>query len=203
MQPRAKSAMCRLGRVAVFIPTFAAPAAAAPITRTYDVTVNNVHDMTGNNVAAPFNPVIGSFTVTFDPALGTIVNQTNGVTVNSLNVTVGSPIAFSYSATNTDEVQIGGLDQGTGGLTDGLGDFLVDIFNASGPAPSFGKMEYTIFATTVATGQFSSFGPSSLADGTVTLVPGLAVPEPPMFALFLTGGLLSVAVHRRRKSGNA
>jgi hypothetical protein len=200
---RAKSAMCRLGRVAVFIPAFAVPAAAAPITRTYDVTVNNVHDMTGNNVAAPVNPVIGSFTVTFDPALGTIVNQTSGITVNSLNVTVGSAIAFSYNAANTNEVQIGGLDQGTGGLTDGLSDFLVDIFDASGPQPLFGNMEYTIFATTAATGQFSSFGPSSGADGTVTLVPGFAVPEPPMFALFLTGGLLSVAVQRRRKSGNA
>ena len=154
-------------------------------------------------MAAPFNPVIGSFTVTFDPALGTIVNQTSGITVNSLNVTVGSPIAFSYSRANTDEVQIGGVDQGTGGLTDGLSDFLVDIFDAAGAQPLFGNMEYTIFATTVATGQFSSFGISSRADGTVTVVPALAVPEPPMFALFLAGGLLSGAVKRWRQSRQA
>jgi hypothetical protein len=146
---------------------------------------------------------MASFTVTFDPALGIIANQTSGLTVNSLNVTVGSPIAFSYNAANTAEVQIGGLEQGTGGLTDGLSDFLLDIFDASGPTPLFGNMEYTISATTAATGQFSSFGPSSTADGTVTLAPGLAVPEPPMFALFLAGGLLSGAVRRRRKSGNA
>ncbi|HEY2616572.1 MAG TPA: PEP-CTERM sorting domain-containing protein [Acetobacteraceae bacterium] len=200
---KVKSAACRLGPVAILVLALAVPAAAAPITRTYDVTVNNVHDLTGNNVAAPFNPVVGSFTVTFDPALLTIVNQTSGITVNSLNLTVASPIAFSYSAANTDEVQIGGLDQGTGGLTDGLSDFLVDIFDASGQQPFFGNMTYTISATTVATGQFSDFGPSSRADGTVTVVPGLAVPEPPMSVLFLAGGLLSVAVKRRGKSRNA
>jgi hypothetical protein len=79
----------------------------------------------------------------------------------------------------------------------------VDIFDASGQQPFFGNMTYTISATTVATGQFSDFGPSSRADGTVTVVPGLAVPEPPMSVLFLAGGLLSVAVKRRGKSRNA
>ncbi len=200
---KAKSGACRLGPVAILVMALAVPAAAAPITRTYDVTVNNIHDLTGNNVAAPFNPVIGSFTVTFDPALDTIANQTSGLMVNSLNVTVGSPIAFSYSAANTDEVQIGGVDEGTGGLTDGLSDFLVDIFDASGPQPFFGNMDYTIFATTVESGQFSDFGPSSRADGTVTVVPAVAVPEPPMFALFLAGGLLSLAVQHRGKRRNA
>jgi hypothetical protein len=176
----------------------AAPVDAAVITRTYDFTVNNVHDQTRNNVPAPINPVFGSFTVTFDPALGTIVNQTSGITVNSLNVTIASPIAFSYNAANTDEVQIGGLDQGTGGLTDGVSDFLLDIFDASGPQPFFGNMDYTIFATTIATGQFSDFAADTRADGTVTVVPTLAVTEPPMLVLFVVGGLLSVAVNRGR-----
>ena len=171
---------------------------AAPITRTYDFTANNIQDQTGNDVAPPVNPVVGSVTVTFDPALGPIANQTTGITVHSLNVTVGSPIAFSYNPANTDEIQIGGLDQGTGGLTDGLNDFLVDIFDASGATPFFGNLDYTILATTVATGQFSSFGPASRADGTVTVEPASAVPEPPELELFLAGCLLFLAIYARR-----
>jgi PEP-CTERM motif len=175
-------------------------ALALPITRTYDFTVNNVQDQTGNRVAPPFNPVIGSITVTFDPALGVIVNQTTDITVHSLNVTVASPVAFSYNAANTDELQIGGLNQGTGGLTEGLSDFLLDIFDASGPIPFFGNMGYTIQATTVATGQFSEFGPLSRADGTVMVEPAPPVPEPATLALLLVGGLASVVLYGRRKS---
>jgi hypothetical protein len=181
----------------------AMPAAAAPITRTYNVTVINVHDQTRNNVPTPVNPVVGSFTVTFDPALGTITNQTSGIAVNSLNVTVASPIAFSYSAANTDELQIGGLDQGTGGLTDGVSDFLLDIFDASGPQPFFGNMDYTIVGTTVATGQFSDFAADSRADGTVTVLPALDVPEPSTLPLFVAGGLLLVASYVSRKRRHA
>ena len=173
---------------------------AAPITRTYDFTATNIQDDTGNHVTPPVNPVFGSVTITFDPALGAIANRTTGLTVNSLNVTVASLIAFSYNPANTDEIQIGGLDQGTGGLTDGVADFLVDIFDATGPSPFFGNLDYTIQATTVATGQFSSFGPASRADGTVTVEQSSAVPEPPAVALFITGCLLSLAIYRRRTS---
>ena len=161
-------------------------ALASSITRTYDFIVSNIHDQTGNNVPAPVTQAIGSFTVSFDPTLGTIVNQTTGITVNSLNVTVGSPVAFSYNAANTDELQIGGLDQGTGGLTEGVNDFLLDIFDASGATPFFGNFDYTILATTVATGQFSDFAADSRADGIVT-VESTATPLPAALPLFTTG----------------
>jgi hypothetical protein len=153
------------------------PAFASPITRTYDFTVTNVVDHTGNNVPVPVNPVIGSITVTFDPSLGTIINQTTSIIVNNLNITVGLPIAFSYNATNTDELQIGGLQGGTSSLTEGTNDFVLDIFNASGVMPFFGNLDYTILASSVATGQFSDFGPVSRTDGTVT-VETTAVPGP-------------------------
>lgn len=170
-----------------------AVALALPIPRTYDFTVNNVRDTTGN-VAPPFNPVVGSITVTFDPALGVIVNQITDITVPSLNVTVASPIAFSYSAANTDELQIGGLDQGTGALTTGVSDFFLDIFDASGPIPFFGNLGYTTQATTAV------FAPSSRADGTVAVEPAPPVPEPATLALLLAGGLASLVIYGRRNS---
>jgi hypothetical protein len=173
---------------------------AAPITRTYDFTVVNVHDQTGNNVPTPVNPVVGSITITYDPGLGTITNQTTGITVHSLNVPVASPIAFSYSAANTDEIQIGGLDRGTGGLTDGVADFLLDIFDASKPAPFFGNMDYTVQATTIATGQFSDFAADSRADGTVTVV-AASVPEPLSIAVLGVGLLGAIGVRKRRWPG--
>src|SRR5258708_18068645 len=89
---------------------------AAPITRTYDFTVNNIQDISTAHIAPPVSPVTGSITGTFDPALGVIANQTSGITVHSLNIPVSSAIAFGYRAANTDELQIVGLDQGTGSL---------------------------------------------------------------------------------------
>jgi hypothetical protein len=176
-------------------------ALASPITLTYDVVVNNIRDDTAHDLTPPADPVIGSFTVTFDPALGVIVNQTTGISVNNLNLSVGSPIAFSYSAANTDELQIGGLNQGTGGLTEGVNDFLIDIFDASGATPFFGNLEYTIFATSIPTGQFSSFGPASRADGIVT-VESTATPLPAALPLFATGlaALGMFGWRRKRKS---
>ena len=42
---------------------FPANSQASVITRTYDFTVMNVHDLTGNNVPAPVTTVAGSVTV--------------------------------------------------------------------------------------------------------------------------------------------
>ena len=42
------------------------------------------------------------------------------------------------------------------------------------------------------------FAADTRADGTVTVVPALAVAEPPMVVLFVMGGLLSVAIRRGR-----
>ena len=137
---------------------------AAPITRTYDFTVNNIQDTTAGHIAPPVNPATGSITVTFDPALGFIANQTSGITVHALNIPVSSAIAFSYRAANTDELQIGGLDQGTGSLAGGTNDFFLDIFDASGATPFFGNLGYTSPSA-----PFTSFGPASRADGTVTV----------------------------------
>jgi hypothetical protein len=188
--------------LAVLLP---AQALASTITRTYDFIVSNIHDQTGNNVVAPVTTAIGSFTVTFDPALGTFSNQATGLTVNNFNVSVGSPIVFSYNPANTDELQFGGLNGGTASLTDGTSDFVLDIFGATGATPFFGNFDYTILATTAATGQFSDFAADSRADGIVTSTP-LTVPGPIVGAglpgLILAGGGL-LGWWRRRRAVNA
>jgi len=46
----------------------------------------------------PTDPVTGSFTITFDPTQ-TYVDQTVGITLNSLNISLGSTLAFDYSPT--------------------------------------------------------------------------------------------------------
>jgi hypothetical protein len=193
----------RLQALALLVPLLAlsGPSLAAPITRTFDFVVTNIQDQTGNHVTPPANPVVGSITVTFDPALGGFSNRTTGIAVNSLNVAVASPVAFSFNPANTDEVQIGGLDQGTGGSTDGVNDFILDIFDAPDATPFFGNLDYTIFATSIATGEFSDFGPASRADGTVTIGTTTTVAEPPTAALYLAGCMLGAAICRRRKRG--
>src|SRR5271168_1696950 len=64
----------------------------------------------------PTDPVTGSFTITFDPTQ-TYIDQTIGITLKSLNISLGSALAFDYSPTgNThgaaDELVVGGLQEG-------------------------------------------------------------------------------------------
>ncbi len=63
---------------------------------TYDVTFSAVNFSTGVGVdSAPVDPVVGSFEITFDPALD-YTNATAGITLNSLNIALGSAISFNY-----------------------------------------------------------------------------------------------------------
>jgi len=64
--------------------------------------------------------------------------------------------------------------------------------------PFFGNLDYTIFATSIPTGQFSDFGPASRADGTVTVETTTALAEPSTSALYLAGCLLCAAIFARR-----
>ena len=65
---------------------------AATVTETYNFSLSNFVDISGNNIAAPYNSVTGSFTLTFDPAVA-YADQTVGLTVNSF---VGGPVASAF-----------------------------------------------------------------------------------------------------------
>ena len=80
-------------------------AKAALITQTYNITAS------GFGAGAPVDPVTGSFTVTFDNASDILADTTSGITVNSLNIAVGSAVGFNYS-TAGDILDIGGIQNG-------------------------------------------------------------------------------------------
>jgi len=66
----------------------------------------------------PTDPVTGSFTITFDPTQ-TYTDQTVGITLKSLNIGLGTALAFDYSPTDNgngaaDELVVGGLEDGAG-----------------------------------------------------------------------------------------
>ena len=70
-----------------------ASANASLITRTYDFSVEM-------EPSAPDSPVTGSVTITFDPTGGSLLNQTTGIILNDLNISLGSAISFDYDANN-------------------------------------------------------------------------------------------------------
>jgi hypothetical protein len=101
---------------------------ATPITGTYGFSYS------GFNAGAPVDPVVGSITVTFDPAGGDIQEQTSGISLNSLNIPLGSAIGFSY-VTSSDALIFGGIS-GTVETVNGGDDFSFSIHGDSTLTPS-------------------------------------------------------------------
>ena len=73
----------------------------------------------------PFTTVEGSFTVTYDPTV-LYDDETSGITLNSLNIELGSPLAFSY---HNHSLQVGGLNAGVIGVDPGTDDFNLWIWD--------------------------------------------------------------------------
>lgn len=160
----------------------AQPADAAVITRTFQFSATNFGLIVGSG--SPVPSVIGSYTVTWDNAIA-LTNQTTGITQNSLNISLGSAPAWSYFLSGT--MQIGGIANGTGGVSFASSDFTLQIVTAAG-TPTFGNFLYSqspVGATFVST------------TGTVSLV--TAAPEPMTAALF-GSALVGLGLARRRRT---
>jgi hypothetical protein len=172
------------------------PAAAATFNVTFSAT-----NFTGQPDGSP-NPatVEGSFQVTFDPSQD-YVDETAGITVNALNLTVDSPFAFYY-VHDSSSFQIGGLDYGVSGVVLGHNDFLLTIEHfTAGPLHS--EMFYALYSQT-ALGVRYFITPDSLGhptDNPNGYARVTATPLPGSLPLLLTAVAgLAVARQRRRSA---
>jgi hypothetical protein len=77
----------------------ATPANSALITQTFNFTASGFD-------AAPFDPVFGSFTITFDPAVS--VGGGTTIVLNSINIAFNSPLQFDYDALS-EMLTVGGV----------------------------------------------------------------------------------------------
>jgi hypothetical protein len=169
-------------------------------TMTYDVTfsANSFQVGAGSN-PAPVDPVTGEFKITLDPTVS-VVNDTADISLTSLNIALGSPLAFTYNP-----AQDGGFSPGTlrvGGLADGAdsiifnpstNDFWLQIFSFA-TAPAFEQVGYT--QTSVSDDNlFYTINQT----GSVTVTPLVETPEPTSFCLASCGLALLGVSSRRRK----
>jgi PEP-CTERM motif len=137
---------------------------------------------------APKDPVTGSFTITFDPTM-TYSDSTTGITLNSLNIALGSALSFSYSPTaipsviNADELIVGGVFDGAARVqySPSTDDFWLFI-NTFTAAPTFDQVGYS--QTSVSSDNlFYTVG----GTGSVTVTSLTSVPEAATWTMMLAG----------------
>ena len=143
---------------------------AATITDTVDFSATGFTTGVGTG-SAPTDPVTGSFTITFNPALTYTDPTTAGITLNSLNIALDSPIGFFYSPTgpNAGELFVGGIENGVCCVQISptlYNDFYLHITNFS-TDPAFQQLGYTTpsgyWYTTGTDGSSISVSPVSTA----------------------------------------
>jgi PEP-CTERM motif. len=152
--------------------------------RANTITLNYDFSASGFGIGAPVDPVTGSFSVTFDADANIINDETSGIVVSNLNISLDSAPSFTYvKAANV--LYIGGSAGGTGGFDPGTNDFLMVIGSpASSPTSSL------FFYQTSASNHTFVTGESELTP---------TVPEPATITL-LGVGLASLGPRRLRRS---
>lgn len=164
-------------------------AGAATITNLVTFTANSFVDQNLTPGIAPVDPVTGSFTITFDPTVDA-TNQTAGITLGSLNLSLGSALSYNYDSA-TDRLEVGGLSNGANALffNPPQNDFWLFIDNFLSGTPLFDQVGYA----QVSAGSNVYFTLNQT--GSVTVTP---VPLPATLPL-LAGGLGLIAFLRRRR----
>jgi hypothetical protein len=180
---------------------------AAPITRTFDVSVVNFV-CNACFMGAPTDPATVNFTVTFDPAGPSVMDQTSDITLNSTNLfsgqPLGTPLGFNYDPA-FDNLIIGGLGNGGAASVSSVDghDFALSILGASSAAPTILDMIYLHATWPTVIWEAENFEPfSSLTFTQANTGPGSStdVPEPSSVIVTLIGlGAVATGLAWRRR----
>ena len=197
-----KAGFVCLVAVLLLMPYMVSQASSATMTDLVTFTASNFSASGGT---VPTDPVQGSFTITFDPTQSyPIAGTTTGITLNTLNIALGSALSFSYndptSGFPADTLVVGGIfdNPSTVQYSPATDDFWLFINNFTSADPAFDQVGYA----QVAAGNYLFYTDSaSGGTGSVTVTPVTApVPLPPTALLFGSGLLGLVGLRRFRKS---
>jgi hypothetical protein len=149
-----------------------------------------------NGIAPPVDPVLGGFTLTFDPTV-TYTDSTSGIVLNSLNIPLSSSISFDYNP-STDYLVVGGTNLGADTIAIGPAqdDFYLQVNNFI-TNPTVHQLGYA--EASIPNGYY--YTPvDDPAAGMITAV--AAVPEPATWAMMLLGfaGIGAMTYGRRRSA---
>ena len=169
---------------------------ASPVT--YDISFTSGSFISGNPPAGVIPPVSvsGDFTLTIDTSQ-TYTDETAGITLNTLGVSVDSAASFSYPvsfSTFTDVLIIGGLNVGAGFVQSSTNDFYLQIENFS-TAPTYLQFGYTIADPA------EDYFYTNQGDGSVTVTPVIeTTPLPAGLPLFASGlGAIGLLARKRKR----
>jgi hypothetical protein len=175
-------------------------AAASTITQTIEFTASNIVTVFGGP-PPPVNPVTGSFTLTFDPAVD-YWNESAGIILNGININTGgfggTPMFtyFAGGATQARQLFVGMSMNGAWSMGSGMNDFMLSL--SYEPVPFF-PAEF-LYAQ-------EGFGYLFQAGSvSVTFTPPIApTPIPASVVMLLTGlgSMGGLAYFRRRKAQGA
>jgi PEP-CTERM motif len=194
-----------LAATAVFAFINASSANAAM--QTFDVSFSAT-GFTSQFGQPPVQPVVGSFTITFDPTL-TYTDATAGITLHTLDIALSSSLSFDYSPTGNANGAAGELV--VGGVADGAccvifnppsNDFWLQILTFT-TAPVFNQLGYSQSSTGTQSLFFTDLTNGGSGSVTVqSVTPG--VPEPSTWAMMLLGFAgLGFAFRRSRRASFA
>jgi hypothetical protein len=156
-------------------------------TSTYDVTFTATgFSSFPAGETSPVDPVTGSFTITFDPTQ-TYTDETAGITLTGLNISLGSSLGFDYSPTGmaADELFVGGISDTVKlvQFSPSTDDFVLQIKDFT----TNSTFNQVVYAQTGA-GDFQFFTPGAGEGGSSSVTPVTGgAPEPSTWAMMLLG----------------
>jgi hypothetical protein len=152
-------------------------------------TITETVDFTAKGSGGPADPVTGSFTITYDPALHYWNETGPDITLNALNIALDSPLAFSYDPGSY--LQVGGLAGSAIGYSWGSNDFVLSLYQ---PNPAWNLLAYS------QVGESSGFYSTDVSATFTPVVPVAPTPIPASVGLLGTAllGLVGFGLARRR-----